>query len=45
MKNVVSGMVCRVAVVRADVARERINSIRRAIGIGELGTTLAETSN
>jgi hypothetical protein len=35
----------RVALVRTDVSAERIASIIRATRIGELGTTLAVTSN
>jgi hypothetical protein len=34
-----------VALVRTDVPEERITSIIRVTGIGELGKTLAETSN
>jgi hypothetical protein len=40
-----SGMLHHVALVRTDVAVERITSIIRVIRIGELGNTLAETSN
>jgi hypothetical protein len=40
-----SGMLCRVTLLRADVSEERITSIIRATRIGELGTTLAVTSN
>jgi hypothetical protein len=38
-----SGMLFRVALVRADVSGERITSIIRVTRIGELGTTLAVT--
>jgi hypothetical protein len=40
-----SGMLHRVAVVRTDIAEERITSIIRVTRIGELGTTLAVTNN
>jgi hypothetical protein len=40
-----SGMLSRVAVIRTDVSEERSASIIRVTGIGELGTTLALTSN
>jgi hypothetical protein len=40
-----SVMLRRVALVRTDTAEERIASIIRATRIGELGTTLAVTSN
>jgi hypothetical protein len=40
-----SGMLCRVVLVRTDVSEERIASIIRVTRIGELGTTLAVTSN
>jgi hypothetical protein len=40
-----SGMLRRVALVRTDVSEERITSIIRVTRIGELGTTLAVTSN
>jgi hypothetical protein len=40
-----SGMLCRVALVRTDISEERSASIFRVIRIGELGTTLAATSN
>jgi hypothetical protein len=39
-----SGMLRRVALVRTDVAEERIASFIRVTRIGELGTTLAVTS-
>jgi hypothetical protein len=40
-----SGILCRAALVRSDVSEERIASIIRVRRIGELGTTLAVTSN
>jgi hypothetical protein len=40
-----SGMLLRVALVRSDVSQELITSIIRMTRIGELGTTLAVTSN
>jgi hypothetical protein len=40
-----SGMLSRVALVRTDVPVECNGSINRVKGIGELGTTLAVTSN
>jgi hypothetical protein len=40
-----SGMLRRVAVVRADVSEELIASFIRVTRTGELGTTLAVTSN
>jgi hypothetical protein len=40
-----SGMLHRVSLVRIDVSEERIASITRITRIGELGTTLAVTSN
>jgi hypothetical protein len=40
-----SGMLHRVALVRSDVSEDGISSIIRATRIGELGTTLAVTSN
>jgi hypothetical protein len=40
-----SGMLRRVALVRTDVSEEIIASIIRVTRIGELGTTLAVTSN
>jgi hypothetical protein len=43
MKNVVFGMLRRVALVRTDVSEEP--SFIRVTRIGELGTTLAVTSN
>jgi hypothetical protein len=36
-----SGMLCRVALVRADVSEELSASFIRVTRIGELGTTLA----
>jgi hypothetical protein len=43
--DVSSGMLRRVARVRADGLEERIASIIKVTRIGELGTTLAVTSN
>jgi hypothetical protein len=40
-----SGMLRRAILVRTDVSEERIASIVKATRIGELGTTLASTSN
>jgi hypothetical protein len=40
-----SGMLHHVALVGTDVSEELSASIIRATGIGELGTTLAVTSN
>jgi hypothetical protein len=40
-----SGMLRRVALVRTDVSEELSASIIRVTSIGELGTTLAATSN
>jgi hypothetical protein len=40
-----SGMLRRVALVRTDVSEEPSASIIRVTRIGELGTTLAATSN
>jgi hypothetical protein len=40
-----SGMLCRVALVGTDVSEERSASFIRVTRIGELGTTLAVTSN
>jgi hypothetical protein len=40
-----SGMLCRAALVRNDVSEELSASIIRVIRIGELGATLAVTSN
>jgi hypothetical protein len=40
-----SGMLCRVVVVRNDISEQFGASIIRVTRIGELGTTLAITSN
>jgi hypothetical protein len=40
-----SGMLRRVALVRTDVSEEPSACLIRVTGIGELGTTLAVTSN
>jgi hypothetical protein len=40
-----SGILRRVALVRSDVSEERVVSIIRVTRIGEVGTTLAVTSN
>jgi hypothetical protein len=40
-----SGMLRRVALVKTDVSEETSPSFIRVAGIGELGTTLAVTSN
>jgi hypothetical protein len=40
-----SGMLCRVAPIRTDVSEELSASFIRVTRIGELGTTLALTSN
>jgi hypothetical protein len=40
-----SGMLRRVALVRTDVSYELSASIMKVTSIGELGTTLAVTSN
>jgi hypothetical protein len=46
MRGIVfSGMVRRVALVRTDVSEETSASFIRVTRIGELGTTLAATSN
>jgi hypothetical protein len=38
-------MLCQVALVRTDVSEELSTSVIRVTRIGELGTTLAGTSN
>jgi hypothetical protein len=40
-----SGMISRVALVRTDVSEESSASFIRVTKLGELGTTVAETSN
>jgi hypothetical protein len=45
MQNAVSGMLCRVDIIRTDVSEERSSSFIKVTRIGELGTTLAVTSN
>jgi hypothetical protein len=45
MKNVVPGVLRSVALVRTEVTEEHIASIIRVTRIGELGITLAITSN
>jgi hypothetical protein len=45
MENGFSGMLHRVALVRADASEERSASFIRVTRIDELGTTLAVTSN
>jgi hypothetical protein len=40
-----SGLLCRVALVRADVSEELSASFIRVTRIGDLGATLAVTSN
>jgi hypothetical protein len=40
-----SGIMRHVTLIRTDVSEERIASIIRVARIGELGTTLAVTSN
>jgi hypothetical protein len=45
MKKPSSGMLRRVALVRTDVSEKLAASFIRVIRIGELGTTLAVTSN
>jgi hypothetical protein len=45
MKDTVSGMLRPVALVRTDVSEERISSMIRVTRIGDLGATLAVSSN
>jgi hypothetical protein len=45
MKNVVTGMLRRMALVRTDVSEELSASVIKVTIIGELRTTLAATSN
>jgi hypothetical protein len=45
MQMVFSGMLHRVALVRTDVSEELSASFIRATTIGEIGTTLAVSSN
>jgi hypothetical protein len=45
MKNGVFWVLCRVALVRTEISEELSASFIRVIRIGELGTTLAVTSN
>jgi hypothetical protein len=45
MKKASSRMLCNVALVRTDVSEELSASFIRVTRIGELGTTLAVTSN
>jgi hypothetical protein len=45
LKNAVFGILRRVALVRTDVSEEHSASFIRVTRIGELGTTLAVTSN
>jgi hypothetical protein len=40
-----SGMLCHVALVRTDVSKELSASFIKVTRIGELGTTIAVTSN
>jgi hypothetical protein len=40
-----SGILRRVALVRTDISEERSASVHKVTRIGELGTTLAVTSN
>jgi hypothetical protein len=40
-----SGMLRRVSLVKTDISEELIDSIIRVTRIGELGTTIAVTSN
>jgi hypothetical protein len=40
-----SGMLCRVVLIRTDVSEEPSASMISVTRIGELGTTLAVTSN
>jgi hypothetical protein len=45
LKNGIFGMLRRVALVRTDISEEFSASFIRVRKIGELGTTLAATSN
>jgi hypothetical protein len=45
LKNVKDAVLSGVALVRADVSEEHVSSVIRVTRIGELGITLAVTSN